>query len=86
MILTPTIDQVFYKLEMFLMLRARSDHAGIFPGMISHPSPEAVVNELGDKVVDAIVHAVEVAKEKFAQYRAQHPDWQRTTRPGRSRT
>jgi hypothetical protein len=43
--------------------------------MISHPSPEDVVSELGDKVVDAIVHAVEVAKEKFAQYRALHPDW-----------
>jgi hypothetical protein len=57
------------------MLRARSDHGGIFSGMISHPSPEAVVSELGDKVVDAIVHAVKVAKEKFARYREQHPDW-----------
>jgi hypothetical protein len=47
----------------------------VFPGMISHPSPEAVVSELGDKVVDAIVHAVKVAKEKFAEYREQHPDW-----------
>lgn len=28
------------------MLRARSDHGGIFSGMISHPSPEAVVSEL----------------------------------------
>jgi hypothetical protein len=43
--------------------------------MISHPEPEAVVSELGDKVVDAIVHAVKVAKEKFHQYRQQHPDW-----------
>jgi hypothetical protein len=43
--------------------------------MISHPTPQAVVSELGDKVVDAIVHAVKVAEEKFAQYRAQHPDW-----------
>jgi hypothetical protein len=51
------------------------DHAGIFPGMISHPRPDAVVSELGDKVVDAIVHAVKAAKEKFAVYREQHPDW-----------
>jgi hypothetical protein len=43
--------------------------------MISQPTPEAVVSELGDKVVDAIVHAVNVGKEKFALYRKQHPDW-----------
>lgn len=43
--------------------------------MISHPSPEAVISELGDKVVDAIVHAVGVAKEEFSRYRRQHPGW-----------
>jgi hypothetical protein len=48
---------------------------GIFPGMISHPSPEAVVSELGDKVVDAIVQAVAVAKVQFELYRQQHPAW-----------
>jgi hypothetical protein len=48
---------------------------GIFPGMISHPSPEAVVSELGDKVIDAIVQAVAVAKDEFELYRKQHPAW-----------
>jgi hypothetical protein len=52
-----------------------ADKGGIFSGMISHPSPEAVVSELGDKVVDAIVHAVNVAKEEYADYRQKHPDW-----------
>ena len=33
-----------------------------------------MVSELGDKVV-AIVHAVNVAKKEFQQYRRQHPDW-----------
>lgn len=51
------------------------DHGGIFSGMISHPSPEEVINELGDKVVDAIVHAVGFAKDEFARYRREHPDW-----------
>lgn len=49
--------------------------AGIFHGMISQTEPDDVVNELGDKVVGAIVHAVEVAKEQYLQYRRQHPDW-----------
>jgi hypothetical protein len=48
---------------------------GIFPGMISHPSPEAVVSELGDKVTDAIVRAVAVARDQFELYRQQHPAW-----------
>ena len=43
--------------------------------MFSHPNPETVVRELGDKVVDAIVHAVRAAKEEFASYREQHPGW-----------
>lgn len=51
------------------------DHAGIFSGMISLPDPEEVLNELGDKVIDAIVHAVGFAKEEFAHYRRQHPAW-----------
>jgi hypothetical protein len=51
------------------------DPAGIFSGMISLPSPEDVVSELGDKVIDAIVHAVGVAKDEFASYRRQHPAW-----------
>jgi hypothetical protein len=43
--------------------------------MISHPSPEAVLDELGDKVVGAIVHAVGFAKDEFAKYRREHPGW-----------
>lgn len=43
--------------------------------MISHPGANAVVSELGDKVVGAIVHAVKVAKETLAKYRSEHPDW-----------
>lgn len=51
------------------------DQAGIFSGMISQPGPDEVVNELGDKVVGAVLHAVEVAKEQFLKYRREHPDW-----------
>lgn len=43
--------------------------------MISHPTPEDVLSELGDKVVDALVHAVEAARAKFVTYRKLHPDW-----------
>jgi len=43
--------------------------------MMSQPGPDEVVNELGDKVVGAILHAVEAAKEQFQKYRRQHPDW-----------
>lgn len=43
--------------------------------MISHPTPENVVSELGDKVTSAIVHAVKAAKEEFRKYRQQHPGW-----------
>jgi hypothetical protein len=55
--------------------RRRNHLPGIFSGMISHPSPEAVVSELGDKVIDAIVRAVAVAKNEFELYRQQHPSW-----------
>ncbi len=43
--------------------------------MISHPTPEDVVSELGDKVIGAIVHAVKSAKKEFREYRQQHPGW-----------
>lgn len=43
--------------------------------MISHPDPDTVVNELGDKVVGALVHAVAVAKQEFTDYRTAHPEW-----------
>ena len=44
-------------------------------GMVSRADPEAVVRELGDKVVGALVHAVGVAKNYLHEYRRQHPDW-----------
>lgn len=43
--------------------------------MISHPSPEDVLTELGDKVIDALRLGVAHAKEQFRVYQQEHPDW-----------
>jgi len=34
-----------------------------------------VINELGDKVLDALSQAVDATREDFRQYESQHPDW-----------
>ena len=43
--------------------------------MISHPSPDDVVTELDDKVIDAVRLGVAHAKEQFRIYQLEHPDW-----------
>jgi len=43
--------------------------------MISHPDPETVLGELGDKVTAAISEAVRFAELEFRKYRQMHPDW-----------
>lgn len=43
--------------------------------MISHPSPEDVLAELGDKVIDALRLGVAHAKEQLRAYQQANPSW-----------
>jgi hypothetical protein len=43
--------------------------------MISHPSREQVVAELGDKVIDALRLGVAHAKDQFRVYQQEHANW-----------
>jgi hypothetical protein len=43
--------------------------------MISYPSDEEVLDDLGDKVADGLREAVEAAAEDLKTYRGLRPDW-----------
>lgn len=43
--------------------------------MKSHPEPQVVLDELGDKVVHAVSRGVAHAKEQLDVYRESHPAW-----------
>ncbi|MFF0244229.1 hypothetical protein [Streptosporangium sandarakinum] len=48
---------------------------GIFSGMFSYPSSEEVLDELGDKVVEAFSRAVARTRDDLSTYRAWRPSW-----------
>lgn len=48
---------------------------GIFSGMNPHPVPERVLNDLGDKLVEAFLEAMEVARADLDDLRTWRPGW-----------
>jgi hypothetical protein len=50
---------------------------GIFSGMISSDFPDAdrVLADLGNDLVGAFIGAVDAARDDYAQFRQEHPDW-----------
>lgn len=51
------------------------DLPGIFSGMKSPPTPEEVMDALGDKVIEALSKAVVATRLDLAEYRKAFPGW-----------
>lgn len=61
--------------ETHLKNLRRGSRGGIKGGMNQYPSFREACDGLGDKVVDALVQAVELTQRDYLTYRVTHPDW-----------